>query len=80
MENLYTLPTEGAEFDSFCGGNGGTSTAESCVGVAAIPGAEDAFLIQDTKPEGVSAGTQRYTGAELDALAVGWVKKRGLTV
>ncbi|MGW1225401.1 DUF397 domain-containing protein [Streptomyces sp. NPDC001478] len=46
---------------------------------ASIPGAEPSFAIRDSKPEG--AGKElRFTEAELDAFAAGWVKHRGLTV
>ncbi|MEU3841107.1 DUF397 domain-containing protein [Streptomyces sp. NPDC028635] len=73
--NLYTMPAEGLSTENFCGG----PCTEGCVEIAAIPGAESAFVIQDSKPEG--AGRElRFTEAELDDFALGWVKKRGLTV
>jgi hypothetical protein len=75
--NLYDQAIDGAEFQSWCGGNLGGSN-ESCVEVAAIPGTDTAFIVQDSKPEG--AGRQlRFTTDELDAFATGWVTKRGLT-
>lgn len=77
--NLYALPAPApATFDQYCGGNLGGSN-ETCVSFAAIPGAESSFAVRDSKPEG--AGNElRFTEAELDAFAAGWVKRRGLTV
>jgi hypothetical protein len=76
--NLYSLPTKGAEFTTYCGGNLGGDN-ETCVEVAAIPGAESAFVVRDNKPE--AAGLElRFTGTELDTWAAKWVKNRGLTV
>ncbi|WLQ36002.1 DUF397 domain-containing protein [Streptomyces castrisilvae] len=78
-ENLYTLPVPGsAAFEQYCGGNLGGSN-ETCVSFAAIPGAESSFALRDSKPEG-SGKELRFTEAELDAFAAGWVKQRGLTV
>lgn len=52
---------------------------ETCVSLAAIPGAEASFVIRDSKPEG--AGKElRFTEAELDDFATGWVRTRGLTL
>ncbi|MEU9605492.1 DUF397 domain-containing protein [Streptomyces sp. NPDC048057] len=71
--NIYSLPTDGVEPTSFCGG----PCTEGCVDFAAIPGAADSYVIRDSKPEG--AGKElRFTTAELDGFAVGWVKSRGL--
>lgn len=79
MSNLYGFNVEGAEFTNFCGGAGGTSPHESCVDIASIPGAQDGFVVRDTKTEG--AGRElRMTGSELDDFAVGWAKKRGLAL
>ncbi|MGW3336246.1 DUF397 domain-containing protein [Streptomyces sp. NPDC001009] len=73
---LYSLPTEGAEVRQFCGGNQGGDN-EQCVQFAQIPGAESAFVLTDSKPEG--AGQEvRYSAAELDAFALGWAAERGL--
>ncbi|GAA1007674.1 hypothetical protein GCM10009564_18190 [Streptomyces thermogriseus] len=73
-DNLYTLPVENIETTNFCGG----PCTEGCVDVAAIPGAADAFVVRDSKPEG--AGRElRFTAAELDDFALGWVKSRDLT-
>ncbi|WP_329560120.1 DUF397 domain-containing protein [Streptomyces uncialis] len=74
--NLYSLPTEGAAFTTYCGGNLGGEN-ETCAKVAAIPGA-DAFVVRDTKE--ASGGVElRFTGSEMDTLAVQWVRERGLT-
>ncbi|MGW4286136.1 DUF397 domain-containing protein [Streptomyces sp. NPDC004673] len=76
--NLYALPTEGAEFQKFCGGNLGGEN-ETCVKFAQLPGAESAFVLADSKPEG--AGKEvRFTGAELDAFVLGYAARRGLTL
>ncbi|MFF0392313.1 DUF397 domain-containing protein [Kitasatospora sp. NPDC004615] len=76
--NLYVLPIEGATFVRQCGGNL-TSEDESCVGLAAIPGLADGFVLRDTKAEG--AGRElRFTRHELDAFAVKWVEGRALAV
>ncbi|MEV5732977.1 DUF397 domain-containing protein [Streptomyces sp. NPDC052292] len=72
--NLYTLPADGVETTNFCGG----PCTEGCVDFAAIPGAADSYVVRDSKPEG--AGKElRFTAAELDDFALGWVKNRGLT-
>ncbi|WP_329024716.1 MULTISPECIES: DUF397 domain-containing protein [unclassified Streptomyces] len=77
--NLYSLAVpEGSAFEQYCGGNLGGSN-ETCVSFAAIPGAESSFAIRDSKPEGASKEL-RFTEAELDAFATGWVKQRGLAV
>ncbi|MFG2639139.1 DUF397 domain-containing protein [Streptomyces sp. NPDC048362] len=72
--NLYALSADGVETTNFCGG----PCTEGCVDFAAIPGAADSFVVRDSKPEG--AGKElRFTAAELDDFALGWVKNRGLT-
>ncbi|MCX5420773.1 DUF397 domain-containing protein [Streptomyces sp. NBC_00078] len=72
--NLYTLPVDSVETTNFCGG----PCTEGCVDFAEIPGAVDSFVVRDSKPEG--AGKElRFTTAELDDFALGWVTKRGLT-
>ncbi|MFI6723685.1 DUF397 domain-containing protein [Streptomyces atratus] len=76
--NLYSLPAEGVQFENFCGGNLG-GEHESCVEVGVIPGSASAFSLRDNKPEG--AGIElRFTEAELNDFAVGWVKKQGLAL
>jgi hypothetical protein len=76
--NLYALPVDGAKPESYCGGNL-TGDNESCLAVAEIPGAQGAFVLTDTKPEG--AGYElRATAEELDNFAIGWVAKRRLSV
>ncbi|MGW4201730.1 DUF397 domain-containing protein [Streptomyces sp. NPDC004726] len=78
MNGLYGLPLEGAAFENFCGGNQG-GEHETCVEVGAIPDALSAFVLRDGKPEG--AGRElRFTTAELDAFALGWASRRGLTL
>ncbi|MFF3557142.1 DUF397 domain-containing protein [Streptomyces tsukubensis] len=76
MRNLYEVPIGDATFELFCGGNL-SGEHEACADVAAIPGVADGFVIRDSKPEGVGREL-RFTGAELDKLAIGWAKKRGL--
>lgn len=76
--NLYELSTDGAEFTAYCGGNLGGEN-ETCVEVAAIPGAVDAFAIRDNKSE-ATGGDLRFSGPEMDTWAVKWVQQRGLTV
>ncbi|MFG2624788.1 DUF397 domain-containing protein [Streptomyces sp. NPDC048473] len=77
--NLYSLPVpEAVAFDRYCGGNLGGSN-ETCVDFAAIPGADSSFAIRDSKPEGTGREL-RFTAAELDTFATGWLKRRGLAV
>ncbi|SCL22081.1 DUF397 domain-containing protein [Micromonospora inyonensis] len=75
--NLYDLPIEGVQIQSYCGGNL-TSDNESCVGVAEIPGGAG-FVVTDTKPEGSALASLRFTAEELDTFAVGWIARRNLT-
>ncbi|MEV0445699.1 DUF397 domain-containing protein [Streptomyces spectabilis] len=76
--NLYQLPTDGAKFERFCGGNLG-GEHETCFSLAQIPGATGSFVIRDEKPEG--AGQElRGTTTELDALVLGYARMRGLTI
>ncbi|MEU8624942.1 DUF397 domain-containing protein [Streptomyces sp. NPDC048669] len=78
MKDLYSLTAEGTEFENFCGGNLG-GEHETCVEVGAIPGSATAFAVRDNKPAG--AGIElRFTDAELNDFAVGWVKKQGLAL
>jgi hypothetical protein len=74
--DLYQLPSSGAEPTRFCGGNL-LSDQESCVEIAAIPGAS-AFIVRDTKAGG-SGRELRFTTQELDNFALGYVAQRGLT-
>jgi hypothetical protein len=76
--SLYELSIEGAEFSTLCGGNLG-GEHETCLSLAAIPGAAEAFVVQDTKPEG-SGQELRMTGEELDSFIIGAAKMRGLTL
>ncbi|MEU0687306.1 DUF397 domain-containing protein [Streptomyces uncialis] len=72
--DLYTLPVSGIETTNFCGG----PCTEGCVDFAAIPGADDSYVLRDSKPEGVGKEL-RFTTAELDDFALAWVKERGLS-
>jgi hypothetical protein len=74
--DLYQLPSSGAEFTRFCGGNL-QSEHESCVEIAQIPGTS-AFIVRDTKTEG-SGKELRFTTQELDNFARGYAAQRGLT-
>ncbi|MGW4224895.1 DUF397 domain-containing protein [Streptomyces bauhiniae] len=74
--DLYSLPTDGAAFKQFCGGNLGGEN-ETCVKFAQLPGTESAYVLTDSKPEG--AGREvRFTAAELDAFVIGYARERGL--
>ncbi|MDX3383604.1 DUF397 domain-containing protein [Streptomyces niveiscabiei] len=76
--DLYTLPVEGTEARQFCGGNLG-GEHEACVRFALIPGAQPAYVLTDSKPEG--AGKEiRFTEAELDAFVIGYARERHLTI
>ncbi|WP_149183400.1 DUF397 domain-containing protein [Streptomyces sp. TRM49041] len=76
ISDLYSLPTEGAEVRQFCGGNL-QGEHESCVQFAQIPGAETAYVLTDSKPEG--AGKElRFDEAELDSFVLGYAAERGL--
>ena len=77
QSNLYELPIDGAEFTTYCGGNLGGDN-ETCAEVAPIPGVADAFVVRDNKP-GETGAELRLTGSELDNLALGWARDRGLT-
>jgi hypothetical protein len=77
-DDLYQVPSGGAEFTRYCGGNL-QSENESCVELARIPGTDSAFILRDTKPG--SAGTAlRFTGDELDNFVRGYAAERGLTL
>jgi hypothetical protein len=65
--DLYKLDLTGARFTRPCGGNQGDEEMENCVEIAQIPGADTAFAVRDSKNP--SAGTLRFTGAELRAFA-----------
>ncbi|MDT0319531.1 DUF397 domain-containing protein [Streptomyces millisiae] len=75
--NLYELPVHEVEFVAFCGGNLG-GEHETCLAVAEIPGAANGYVLRDTKPEGARHEV-RATVHELDAFALGWARRRGLT-
>ncbi|MFG3439517.1 DUF397 domain-containing protein [Nonomuraea sp. NPDC047897] len=64
--NLYERKLDDAPFRKLCGGNNNEDgEGESCVEIAPIPGADDAFALRDSKNPG--AGTLRFTGDELRA-------------
>ncbi|GIE94065.1 DUF397 domain-containing protein [Paractinoplanes rishiriensis] len=69
--NLYELPTDGVQLKD-CGGNL-QSGMESCVSFAPLPGATDAYLIGDTKPESNGA-TLRFTGDEIRSFVERWTR------
>ncbi|MFI5523837.1 DUF397 domain-containing protein [Streptomyces platensis] len=79
VQNLYSFPAiDDGAFENFCGGNL-SGEHESCLDVAAIPGAEESFALRDSKPEG--AGQElRTTATEVDDFVIGWAKKRGLAL
>jgi hypothetical protein len=72
------MPSSGAEFTSFCGGNL-QSENESCVQFAPLSGSGSAFIIRDTKAP--DAGRElRFTGTELDNFVLGYAAQRGLAL
>jgi hypothetical protein len=75
--DLYQMPSSGAKFTRFCGGNL-QSEHESCVEIAQIPGTP-AFIVRDTKAEGPGREL-RFTGQELDTFVRGYAAQRGLTL
>jgi hypothetical protein len=77
-DDLYQMPSSGAEFTRFCGGNL-QGEQESCVELAPIPGTASAFIIRDTKAEG-SGRELRFTARELDNFARGYAAQRGLAL
>ena len=76
--DLYQMPSSGAKFTKFCGGNL-QSENESCVEMAPIPGSVSAFIVRDSKTEG-SERELRFTGQELDTFVQGYAAQRGLTL
>lgn len=66
--DLYAHHLDGARFRRLCGGNQQEEEQESCVELAPIPGAADAYAMRDSKNP--DAGTLRFTGAELRAAGV----------
>ncbi|MBE3011906.1 DUF397 domain-containing protein [Microbispora sp. NEAU-D428] len=65
MTDLYERDLAGARFRRLCGGNQQEQEQETCVEIAPIPGAADAFVLHDSKNP--NAGTRRFTGDELRA-------------
>jgi hypothetical protein len=66
--DLYEHSLNQPVFRRLCGGNQDEEEMESCVEIAPIPGAPDAFALRDGKKP--DAGTLRFTGAELRAAGV----------
>ena len=77
-DDLYQMPSSGAEFTKYCGGNL-QSENEACVEIAPIPGSDSAFIVRDSKAQG-SGRELRFTGQELDTFARGYAAQRGLTL
>ncbi|MEZ0075353.1 DUF397 domain-containing protein [Planotetraspora sp. GP83] len=67
MDDLYERDLAGARFRRLCGGNQQEQEQdqETCVEIAPIPGAGDAFALRDSKNPG--AGTLRFASDELRA-------------
>ncbi|WP_084965132.1 DUF397 domain-containing protein [Thermoactinospora rubra] len=63
--DLYARDLGPPAFRRLCGGNQQEEEGESCVEIAPVPGAIDAFALRDSKNP--DAGTLRFTGAELRA-------------
>jgi hypothetical protein len=77
--NLYGLSTTGAEFTTYCGGNGGDSDDESCVLAAKIPGTTDGYVLRSNVSGG--EGTDlRADRTELRNLVFGMASELGLIV
>jgi hypothetical protein len=74
--DLYQIPSSGAEFTRFCGGNL-QSDQEACVELAPIPGPDPAFIVRDSKAEGTGREL-RFTAQELDNFVTGYAARRGL--
>ena len=66
--DLYQMPSSGAKYTRFCGGNL-QSEHESCVEIALIPGSASAFIVRDAKAEGLGREL-RFTAQELDNFAL----------
>ncbi|MFI6320070.1 DUF397 domain-containing protein [Nonomuraea sp. NPDC050556] len=64
--DLYAMESGPLEFHRLCGGNNNEDgEGESCLEIAALQGADDAFALRDSK--NLDAGTLRFTGHELRA-------------
>jgi hypothetical protein len=74
--DLYQMPSSGAKYTRFCGGNL-QSEHESCAEIALIPGSASAFIVRDAKAEGLGREL-RFTAQELDNFALGYAAQRGL--
>ena len=77
-DDLYQMPSSGANFTKYCGGNLQNEN-ESCVEIAPIPGSAGGFIVRDSKAEG-SGRELRFTGQELDNFVRGYAAQRGLTL
>ncbi|GII90633.1 DUF397 domain-containing protein [Sinosporangium siamense] len=66
MDDLYTLPADGAVLAPLCGGYTGED-GEACVTAGRIPG-HDVYLLGDSKRP--DAAPLRFTGAELEAAGI----------
>ncbi|MGW2478656.1 DUF397 domain-containing protein [Streptomyces sp. NPDC001571] len=72
---IYSLPVTEGTFENFCGGNL-QGEHEACVEISDL--GSGAFAVRGSKPED-SGRELRFTTAELDDFAQGWIAKRGLT-
>ncbi|MGW0483060.1 DUF397 domain-containing protein [Nonomuraea sp. NPDC003214] len=63
--DLYGKPLGEVPFTKMCGGNQQEEEMDTCVLIAPIPGADDAYALRDSKNP--DAGTLRFTGDELRA-------------
>jgi len=63
--DLYRLDANPAAFRRLCGGNQDEDEQETCMEIAPLNGADDAYALRDSKNP--DAGTLRFTGAELRA-------------
>ncbi|MFG2183048.1 DUF397 domain-containing protein [Streptomyces abikoensis] len=79
MASLYDLPLDNPQFTRPCGCNQGSDDTDTCVMVAAIPGATvEAFAVSTTVDS--DRTPIRVTGQELDDFARAWVRQRKLDI
>ncbi|GLY08194.1 DUF397 domain-containing protein [Actinoplanes sp. NBRC 101535] len=76
--DLYQLPADDVAMTRMCGGNIGGGGGESCATLGDLPG-QAGVILGDSKL-GDASPTLRFDADEMDALALGWATRRGLTL